>query len=198
MSVSCHIAHSHQLETINTTLGGTLTVDASGTTVPVSGTFWQATQPVSGTVTANLGATDNAVLDSINTAVNSTLDVDVQGAITEGPSESYGSDDYSAGWANNTSTTALDMLGYRSFSFAQSLPSSSLGSETLVLEGSTDNVTFYHISDEYPSIATDSTSTSAYAWNITYSDLPFRYVRMTNRTGASIACTGPAMYHRSN
>lgn len=30
-------------------------VDASGTTVPVSGTFWQATQPVSGTITANAG-----------------------------------------------------------------------------------------------------------------------------------------------
>lgn len=36
-------------------------------TVAVSGTFWQATQPVSGTVTANLGATDNGVLDNIDT-----------------------------------------------------------------------------------------------------------------------------------
>ena len=31
------------------TAGGLLQVDASGATVPVSGTFWQATQPVSGT-----------------------------------------------------------------------------------------------------------------------------------------------------
>jgi hypothetical protein len=35
---------------------GTWTVGISGT-VPVSGTFWQATQPVSGTVTANQGGT---------------------------------------------------------------------------------------------------------------------------------------------
>jgi hypothetical protein len=32
-------------------------VDASGTTVPVSGTFWQATQPVSGTVGTNADTT---------------------------------------------------------------------------------------------------------------------------------------------
>jgi len=52
---------------------------ASDQTVPVSGTFWQATQPVSGTVTANLSATDNSVLDSIDTAVNGTLTVDGSG-----------------------------------------------------------------------------------------------------------------------
>ena len=43
-----------------------LTVDGSG-----------VTQPVSGTVTANLSATDNAVLDSIDAAVNGTLTVDL-------------------------------------------------------------------------------------------------------------------------
>lgn len=37
------------------------------------------TQPVSGTVTANLSATDNAVLDSIDSAVNGTLAVDASG-----------------------------------------------------------------------------------------------------------------------
>jgi hypothetical protein len=39
------------------------------TAVPVSGTFWQATQPVSGTI--DLGATDNAVLDAIAASVAS-------------------------------------------------------------------------------------------------------------------------------
>jgi hypothetical protein len=39
-------------------------VDSAPTTA-VTGTFYQATQPVSGTVTANLSATDNAVLDVI-------------------------------------------------------------------------------------------------------------------------------------
>ncbi len=47
-----------------TRVSGTVTVDGSG-----------VTQPVSGTVTANLSATDNAVLDSIDTAVNGTLTV---------------------------------------------------------------------------------------------------------------------------
>ena len=49
-------------------VNGTVTVDGSG-----------VTQPVSGTVTANLGATDNAVLDSIDAAVNGTLVVDGSG-----------------------------------------------------------------------------------------------------------------------
>lgn len=35
------------------TVGGLLKVDASGASVPVTGTFWQATQPVSGTVSVN-------------------------------------------------------------------------------------------------------------------------------------------------
>lgn len=51
-----------------TRVQGTVTVDGSG-----------VTQPVSGTVTANLSATDNAVLDSIDTAVNGTLTVDGSG-----------------------------------------------------------------------------------------------------------------------
>lgn len=56
------------LDAIAASVGGTLTVDGSG-----------VTQPVSGTVTANLSATDNAVLDSIDTAVNGTLTVDGSG-----------------------------------------------------------------------------------------------------------------------
>lgn len=56
--------------------GGSLTVDG---TVGVSGTVTVdgsgVTQPVSGTVTANLSAIDNAVLDSIDAAVNGTLTV---------------------------------------------------------------------------------------------------------------------------
>lgn len=46
------------IDAITTALGGTLVVDGSA-----------VTQPVSGTVTANLGATDNAVLDVIASAV---------------------------------------------------------------------------------------------------------------------------------
>lgn len=46
-------------------------VTIDNASIAVTGTFWQATQPVSGTVTANLGATDNGVLDSIDEAVSS-------------------------------------------------------------------------------------------------------------------------------
>lgn len=53
------------LDSIVSALGGTLTVDGSG-----------VTQPVSGTVTANLSATDNAVLDSIAASVAGSLTVD--------------------------------------------------------------------------------------------------------------------------
>lgn len=61
-------------------------------TTAVTGTFWQATQPVSGTVTANLSATDNAVLDAIESdtttlagAVSGTeMQVDVVGALPAG------------------------------------------------------------------------------------------------------------------
>lgn len=41
------------------------TITSITNAVAVTGTFYQATQPVSGTVTANLSATDNAVLDTI-------------------------------------------------------------------------------------------------------------------------------------
>lgn len=55
---------------------GHLQIDVlSAPTTAVTGTFWQGTQPISGTVTANLGATDNAVLDAIAASVAGTLTV---------------------------------------------------------------------------------------------------------------------------
>ena len=43
--------------------------------LPVTGTFFQATQPISGTVTANLSTTDNNVLDALE-LVNTVKDVE--------------------------------------------------------------------------------------------------------------------------
>lgn len=58
-------------QALSTDSSGNLQVEVlSAPTTAVTGTFWQETQPVSGTVTANLGATDNAVLDDI--AANQT------------------------------------------------------------------------------------------------------------------------------
>src|SRR3974390_1866090 len=48
-----------QVNPLSLTTAGLLRVDNSGVTQPVSGTFWQATQPVSGTITANQGGTWN-------------------------------------------------------------------------------------------------------------------------------------------
>lgn len=73
--------------------GGGLKVEgvAGGVAVPVSGTFFQATQPVSGTV--DLGATDNAVLDAIaaslalldnSISAGNELQVDVVAALPAG------------------------------------------------------------------------------------------------------------------
>lgn len=70
--------------------GHNVTVDNAS--IAVTGTFWQATQPVSGTVTANLSATDNAVLDNIQTAVElidnaisgSEMQVDVVASLPAG------------------------------------------------------------------------------------------------------------------
>lgn len=95
------------LASILSALGGTITVDGSGATQPVSGTVTAelsaidnavldaiatllagtltvdgsgTTQPVSGTVTAELSATDNSVLDAIVSALGGTLTVDGSGA----------------------------------------------------------------------------------------------------------------------
>lgn len=60
-------------------------VDASGATVPVSGTFWQATQPVSGTVTANAGTNLNTsalALESGGHLANIDTHTPVQGQAT--------------------------------------------------------------------------------------------------------------------
>lgn len=45
-----------QTSPLSLNISGGLRVDGSGVTQPVSGTFWQATQPVSGTITANAGS----------------------------------------------------------------------------------------------------------------------------------------------
>jgi len=77
-------AHLSQIETALETAGGLVvnlganndvtvtsgTITTVTNPVAVTGTFWQATQPVSGTVTANLSATDNAVLDTIDAVLD--------------------------------------------------------------------------------------------------------------------------------
>jgi hypothetical protein len=64
---------------------GGLKVDGSGTALPVSGTFWQATQPVSGTVTANAGTNTSTAALGAATATDpggTTTSLQVVGATT--------------------------------------------------------------------------------------------------------------------
>lgn len=55
-----------QSNPLSLTTGGALRVDASAATVPVSGTFWQATQPVSGTVTTTPPSNASTNISQIN------------------------------------------------------------------------------------------------------------------------------------
>lgn len=60
-----------QVSLANTATNSTaVKVDGSGVTQPVSGTFYQATQPVSGTVTANAGTNLNTSLLALETGGN--------------------------------------------------------------------------------------------------------------------------------
>lgn len=90
-----------QINYLSLTTAGLLRVDASGTTVPVSGTFWQATQPISGTITASQGGTWNitnisgtvslptgaateTTLSSLNTKIPSNLTVTATRLLVDG------------------------------------------------------------------------------------------------------------------
>jgi len=57
----------------NVTAGNALVVDGSSSIQPVSGTFWQATQPVSGTVTANIGTVSTLATSAKQDTGNTSL-----------------------------------------------------------------------------------------------------------------------------
>jgi hypothetical protein len=57
-------------------------VDPSGVTQPVSGTFWPATQPVSGTVTANAGTGTMAVSGPVTDTQLRATPVPISGTVT--------------------------------------------------------------------------------------------------------------------
>lgn len=79
-------AGNADLASIKMAVEGTLTVDGSGVTQPISGTFWQATQPVSGTVTTNAGTGFSSLAvvggGTEATALRMTLANDSTGTLT--------------------------------------------------------------------------------------------------------------------
>lgn len=136
------------LTTINTTLGspmqnsggsvtanagtGTFVVDASGHTVPVSGTFWQTTQPVSiasvlpvsvaslplpaGAATSSLQTTGNTALTTINTTLGSPFQaggsISNTGFLINGTLPAYASTPtFNFGTLNGAATAALQTTG---------------------------------------------------------------------------------------
>lgn len=102
LTVALSATDNAVLDSIDTAVNGTLVVDGSGVTQPVSGSVGIIGNvsiqdngnsiTVDGTVTANLSATDNAVLDSIDTAATALattvsgteLQVDVVGSLPAG------------------------------------------------------------------------------------------------------------------
>lgn len=75
------------VRTIKTDTSGNVDVNIQGT-VPVSGTFWQATQPVSGTVTANAGTNLNTSLLALESGGNLAT---IAGTVSGGKVEVDGS-----------------------------------------------------------------------------------------------------------
>jgi hypothetical protein len=69
-----------QTNPLSLTTAGALRVDGSAVTQPVSGTFWQATQPVSGTVTVTQGTAAN-----LNATVTGTVAATQSGTWTVQP-----------------------------------------------------------------------------------------------------------------
>ena len=69
-----------QMVALQTNISGSLKVDGSAVTQPVSGTFWQATQPVSGTVTVT-----QATAANLNATVTGTITANQGGTWTVQP-----------------------------------------------------------------------------------------------------------------
>lgn len=97
---------------VTVTGANALKVDGSAVTQPVSGTFWQATQPVSGTITANIGTSGSLALDATvakltvaqSAALGSNTGPMIQGSVTTA------SPSYTTGNINPISLTTAGAL----------------------------------------------------------------------------------------
>lgn len=81
LDYGAHVDLSSGTDSVSAVQSGSWTVGISGT-VPVSGTFWQATQPISGTVTANQGGSWTVTAD-IGTTNGIALDSSLQSILTD-------------------------------------------------------------------------------------------------------------------
>ena len=152
------------------TASGVLSVDGSGATQPVSGTFYQATQPVSaaslplpsGAATATLQGTSNTALTAIKTAVEGTL------TTTAAVSKDF------ATLSNGVTATAgdfsssHDISNYRHLNIA----GTSSATDNIELFVSNDNSTFYKLGDKQTYPMADG------SFAITLDSAPFKYYKL--------------------
>ena len=171
--------------------GGRIPVDGSGVTQPVSGTFWQATQPVSAaSLPLPTGAATEATLSSIGTKIPSQGQAAAAASIPVVLCTEDKQDTYVAGAASQTATVnniltnpsgtaATDTLGYRSFCIQVT---STASGGTFIFEGSNDNSNFVAIPVYNTSLVVRVpivTAITATASNIHYEGAcNFRYLRL--------------------
>ena len=182
------------LRAILTDSSGRQVVNVNGT-VPVSGTFWQATQPVSGTVTANIGTTNGLALDATLTggtqktqlvaSGGTVANIDTAGnqAIRGGFAEQTG---LSVASLNGDLVSSTDVSAYKWFS----LQVLTAGSGTLTFQGSNDNSTWVSVAAILSSAVNSVLVTTTTAAGMYYGAVNYRYLRVRATAYTSGTFTG--------
>jgi len=114
---------------LSLTTAGALRVDGSAVTQPVSGTFWQATQPVSGTVTANQGGTWNV------TNISGTISLPTGASTSANQPSNAGQGSTTSGQTGTLGMGAVT-TGSPSYTTAQTSPFSLTTAGALRVDGS--------------------------------------------------------------
>ena len=190
---------------LSLTTSGALRVDSSATTQPVSiasmpstpvtGTFWQATQPVSGTV--EIGATSLAALETTNAVQSGTWNI---GSITTLPSLATGANvigavTQSGAWtvttaAADTHDGAAGTIGQMQVGYASSTAQTAVQAGDAARLWTTLNGAL-NIADAGGSITVDGTFWQA-TQPVSLASVPTHAVTLTSTTiTGSVAVTGP-------
>lgn len=161
--------------------------------IPVTGTFYQATQPVSGTVTANQGSPNtiaNAwpfeITDGTNTANILKSDGTAAGQnalITAGAFMEKGS--LSAGSLNADLVASLDVSNYKLFS----IQISGTWSGTLTFQGSNDNTNWFSVQTSQTQ-SFDNVGSSVTSNDLRYGYCAFRFLRIRMTSYSSGTANG--------
>jgi hypothetical protein len=186
--------------------GGAVKVDNSAVTQPVSGTFWQATQPVSGAVTSNAGTNLNtsllavesgghlATIDTSTAASKTDLDIIVTNTNKIPASSASGT--LQSAQAGNANGSTLNVLGMGSANFTVNM---SAFSGSVIFEGSGDGTNFQSIqvnqqgSNSFSTIANGATSTSIILYTCSVASLQLIRARTSSVTAGTVTVTAEAV-----